>query len=164
MLREAGGTRAFRYYRVLLIVIESGMIYSVALICEITLYFLSSNAFYIVYDPIAQLTVCLLSILMQMCVLTAPLQAITPTMILILAGLELTSNDVHSRLTKVSRPTIRAPDSSDGTKTKTMDRMEFASRSLFSDKSQIQTSEYTSTLDSDNQIDQKGKSMLIPNV
>lgn len=41
-----------------LIIIESGMIYSVALICEITLYFLNSNAFYIIYDPIAQLTVC----------------------------------------------------------------------------------------------------------
>lgn len=53
----AGGTKNFRYWRVLLIIIESGMIYSVALICEITLYFLDSNAFYIVYDPIAQLTV-----------------------------------------------------------------------------------------------------------
>ena len=58
MFRQAGGTMAnFRYWKVLLIIIESGMIYSVALICEITLYFLSSNAFYIVYDPIAQLTV-----------------------------------------------------------------------------------------------------------
>lgn len=33
------------------------MIYSFALIVEITLYFIGSNAFYIVYDPIAQLTV-----------------------------------------------------------------------------------------------------------
>lgn len=57
MLRLAGGTSNFRYWRVLLIVVESGMVYSVALICEITLYFLNSNAFYIVYDPIAQLTV-----------------------------------------------------------------------------------------------------------
>ena len=58
MFRQDGGTMAnFRYWKVLLIIIESGMIYSVALICEITLYFLSSNAFYIVYDPIAQLTV-----------------------------------------------------------------------------------------------------------
>ena len=85
-------------------------------------------------------------------------------MILILAGLELTSNDVHSRLTKVSRPTIRAPDSSDGSKTKTMDRMEFASRSMFTDKSQIQTSEYTTTLDGDSPTDQKSKSMLTLNV
>ena len=53
----SGGSKNFRYWRVLVIIIESGMIYSVALICEITLYFLGSNAFYIVYDPIAQLTV-----------------------------------------------------------------------------------------------------------
>lgn len=33
------------------------MIYSFALIVEITLYLIGSNAFYIVYDPIAQLTV-----------------------------------------------------------------------------------------------------------
>ncbi|KAI0074050.1 hypothetical protein K474DRAFT_1568913, partial [Panus rudis PR-1116 ss-1] len=78
LLRDFGGKKNFRYYRVLMIVIESGMIYSVALICEITLYFLTSNAFYIVYDPIAQLT------------------AIAPTMILVMAGLELTTNDVHS--------------------------------------------------------------------
>ena len=51
----------FRYWRILLIIIESGMVYSVALICEITLYFLDSNSFYIVYDPIAQLTVCEIS-------------------------------------------------------------------------------------------------------
>jgi hypothetical protein len=58
MLRLHDGKRAhFRYWRVLLIIIESGMVYSVALVCEITLYFLNSNAFYIVYDPIAQLTV-----------------------------------------------------------------------------------------------------------
>jgi hypothetical protein len=58
MFRESGGSANFRYWRVLVIIIESGMIYSVALICEITLYFLGSNAFYIIYDPIAQLTVC----------------------------------------------------------------------------------------------------------
>lgn len=76
MLNFSGGTKNFRYWRILcvklihvfvhpnltpmasLIIIESGMIYSVALICEITLYFLNSNAFYIIYDPIAQLTVC----------------------------------------------------------------------------------------------------------
>ena len=38
-------------------IIESAMIYSAALVIEITLYFIGSNAFYIVYDPIAQLTV-----------------------------------------------------------------------------------------------------------
>ncbi|KAI0691916.1 hypothetical protein BC835DRAFT_1430458 [Cytidiella melzeri] len=43
MLRVAGVNRqAFRCWRVLLIIIESGMIYSVALICKITLYFLHS--------------------------------------------------------------------------------------------------------------------------
>ena len=57
MLRDYGGKHSFPYFKVLLVVIESGMIYSIALICEITLYFLNSNAFYIVYDPIAQLTV-----------------------------------------------------------------------------------------------------------
>ena len=57
MLRLGGGAANFRYWRILLIVIESGMIYSIALVIEITLYFIGSNAFYIVYDPIAQLTV-----------------------------------------------------------------------------------------------------------
>ena len=57
MFRLGGGSASFRYWRVLVIIIESGMVYSVALVCEITLYFLNSNAFYIVYDPIAQLTV-----------------------------------------------------------------------------------------------------------
>lgn len=59
MFRLGGGSTSFRYWRVLVIIIESGMVYSIALICEITLYFLNSNAFYIVYDPIAQLTVSL---------------------------------------------------------------------------------------------------------
>jgi hypothetical protein len=48
---------SFAYYRVLALVVESGAIYSSALIIEITLYFLNTNAFYIIYDPIAQLTV-----------------------------------------------------------------------------------------------------------
>lgn len=38
-------------------VIESGLIYSSVLVIEIVLYVLGDNAFYIVYDPIAQLTV-----------------------------------------------------------------------------------------------------------
>lgn len=59
MLRIGGGTANFRYWKILLIVIESGMIYSIALVFEITLYFMGHNAFYIVYDPIAQLTVSL---------------------------------------------------------------------------------------------------------
>ena len=44
-------------FMVLVLIIESAMIYSAALVIEITLYFIGSNAFYIVYDPIAQLTV-----------------------------------------------------------------------------------------------------------
>lgn len=40
-------------------IIESGMIYSSVLAIEIVLYVLGDNAFYIVYDPIAQLTVSL---------------------------------------------------------------------------------------------------------
>jgi len=91
LLRESGGATNFRYWRVLLVVIESGMIYSVALICEITLYFLNSNAFYIIYDPIAQLT------------------AITPTMILVLAGLELTTSDITRRNnTTISKPVFNS--------------------------------------------------------
>lgn len=63
IMRESGGvvTSHFRYTKVLLLVIESAMIYSAALLVEITLYFIGSNAFYIVYDPIAQLTVCPIS-------------------------------------------------------------------------------------------------------
>ncbi|KAI8976423.1 hypothetical protein BD414DRAFT_531010 [Trametes punicea] len=78
LLRVEGGSRTFRFWRVLVIIIESGMIYSVALVCEITLYFLRSNAFYIVYDPIAQLT------------------AIAPTLIIVLTALQLTSSDVRA--------------------------------------------------------------------
>ncbi len=58
MNREIGGSIGpFRYTKALVLVIESAMIYSAALVIEITLYFIGSNAFYIVYDPIAQLTV-----------------------------------------------------------------------------------------------------------
>ncbi|OBZ71515.1 hypothetical protein A0H81_08691 [Grifola frondosa] len=105
----------FRYWRILLIIIESGMIYSVALICEITLYFLASNAFYIVYDPIAQLT------------------AITPTMILVLAGLNLTSNDVHSRMTRtqLTKPKFTpGTETTDGVQTIPLDTMQFANSSF----------------------------------
>lgn len=50
-------TSSIKYRRVLALVVESGAIYSSALLIEITLYFLNTNAFYIIYDPIAQLTV-----------------------------------------------------------------------------------------------------------
>ncbi|TCD70178.1 hypothetical protein EIP91_004648 [Steccherinum ochraceum] len=72
---------ALQYSKAFIVVVESGMICALALGCEITLFFMSSNAFYLVYNPIAQLT------------------AIVPTTIIILAGLELTSNDLHARLT-----------------------------------------------------------------
>jgi len=68
----------FKYRRILTLVIESGAIYSSALIIEIALYFLNNNAFYIIYDPIAQLT------------------AITPTMIIVMTSLGLTSRDLNS--------------------------------------------------------------------
>ena len=49
--------RSFRYLKVFMLIIESAMIYSAAILIEIVLYFTNSNAFYIIYDPIAQLTV-----------------------------------------------------------------------------------------------------------
>ncbi|KAF5393478.1 hypothetical protein D9757_000494 [Collybiopsis confluens] len=78
--RQIGGFRGshFLYRRVLTMVIESGAIYSSAIIIEITLYFLGNNAFYIIYDPIAQLT------------------AIVPTMIIVMTSLGLTSDDLYS--------------------------------------------------------------------
>ena len=53
----SGVTRNLGVAKILVLVIESGMIYSAALIVEIACYFAGSNAFYILYDPIAQLTV-----------------------------------------------------------------------------------------------------------
>ena len=41
----------FCYTNVLVLVNESAVIYSAALLVEITLYFTGNNAFYIVYDP-----------------------------------------------------------------------------------------------------------------
>jgi len=57
MKESLGRPHTLRYRKVFTLVIESGAIYSSALVIEITLYFLKTNAFYIVYDPIAQLTV-----------------------------------------------------------------------------------------------------------
>jgi len=53
----SGVSRSLGTAKILVLVIESGMIYSAALIIEIACYFAGSNAFYILYDPIAQLTV-----------------------------------------------------------------------------------------------------------
>ena len=57
-------------------------------------------------------------------------QAITPTMILVLAGLHLTSNDVHSRLTRsqqVKGPMRPGLGHMDTTRTIPLDTMQFAS-------------------------------------
>ena len=100
----------FRYTKVLVLVIESAMIYSAALLVEITLYFIGSNAFYIVYDPIAQLTVSPLPPILQVKPFffsestesrRAPLadiddQGIVPTMIIVMSALGLTSADFES--------------------------------------------------------------------
>lgn len=53
----SGVSRNLGTAKILVLIIESGMIYSAALIIEISCYFAGSNAFYILYDPIAQLTV-----------------------------------------------------------------------------------------------------------
>jgi hypothetical protein len=54
---KKGSLHTSRYWKIIRLIIESGAIYSAALVFEITFYVLHSNAFYIVYDPIAQLTV-----------------------------------------------------------------------------------------------------------
>ncbi|KIY53707.1 hypothetical protein FISHEDRAFT_26027, partial [Fistulina hepatica ATCC 64428] len=69
---------SFRSRRILALVVESAMVYSAALAIEITLYFVGSNAFYIVYDPIGQLT------------------AIVPTSIIVITSLGMTANDLQS--------------------------------------------------------------------
>ena len=56
-LRDALAGAPFRYFKSFMLIIESAMIYSAAILIEIVLYFTNSNAFYIIYDPIAQLTV-----------------------------------------------------------------------------------------------------------
>jgi len=114
MLRLSGGPANFRYWRILVIVVESGMIYSVALICEVTLYFLGLNSFYIVYDPIGQLT------------------GIVPTMIIVLAGLQMTTIDVQSRMTRsqLSKPQFRPGNmttTTDEAPTIPLDTIQFAS-------------------------------------
>ncbi|KAI0779718.1 hypothetical protein C8Q74DRAFT_710801 [Fomes fomentarius] len=83
--KDSGVSSAFRYTKVLVLIIESAMIYSMALVIEITLYFIGSNAFYIVYDPIAQLT------------------GIVPTMIIVMSVLGLTSGDLESHAAATRR-------------------------------------------------------------
>jgi hypothetical protein len=43
--------------KVLALVVESGSVYSSALLVQIILYFMNSNGFFIAYDPITQLMV-----------------------------------------------------------------------------------------------------------
>jgi hypothetical protein len=80
-------------------------------------YFLGSNAFYIIYDPIAQLTVslpifCIFRVLMLA-------QSIIPTMILLLVGLKMTTNDIQSRSNKATTVTLTRPSFRPGTVTGT---------------------------------------------
>ena len=80
------------------------MIYSSALIIEIAHYFAGSNAFYILYDPIAQLTV---SSVRQFPPVLSSIrfdQSIVPTMILLLVGFRQTSNDIKTRATATTKP------------------------------------------------------------
>ncbi|TBU26036.1 hypothetical protein BD311DRAFT_779859 [Dichomitus squalens] len=84
----ASGVYRYRFARAFLLIIESAMIYSTAVLIEIVLYFSGNNAFYIVYDPIAQLT------------------GMVPTTIIIVAALGLTySEDSAASTTRAS--TIR---------------------------------------------------------
>ena len=131
MFRLGGGSATFRYWRVLVIIIESGMVYSIALVCEITLYFLNSNAFYIVYDPIAQLTVSFKLLKpffarSRRTYTNAIRQAITPTLIIILAALQLTSSDVHSRLTRSKNANVFKARHTDGSTTMPLESIHFA--------------------------------------
>lgn len=87
-----------------MLIIESAMIYSAALLLEIILYFSNSNAFYIVYDPIAQLTVRSIPSPKPrkhadytICTArTARTQSIVPITIIIIATLGLTVEEVTS--------------------------------------------------------------------
>jgi len=76
------------YRRVFNMVIESGMIYSAVLVIGLGLYLTGSNAFYVVYEQFGQLT------------------SIIPTTILLLVALKLTSNDIHSGMSKATASTL----------------------------------------------------------
>jgi hypothetical protein len=71
------------------------------LIIEISCYFSGSNSFYIVYDPIAQLTVSFpdpLSFTLRPSHFGSK-KSIVPTMILLLVAFKQTSSDIKSRAT-----------------------------------------------------------------
>jgi hypothetical protein len=95
----SGVSRNLGTAQVLVLVIESGMIYSAALIIEISCYFSGSNAFYIVYDPIAQLTV---GRRYPFSSVSHPshfgfAKSIVPTKILLLVAFKQTSSDIKTR-------------------------------------------------------------------
>ncbi|KAL0571795.1 hypothetical protein V5O48_010169 [Marasmius crinis-equi] len=96
---SAHARSATRYRRVLLLIIESGAIYSSAVLIEIILYFAPNNGFYIVYDPIAQLV------------------SIVPTMIIILTTLGMTSNDLTNQIQQTTRG-LPAPGGGGGPRTR----------------------------------------------
>jgi hypothetical protein len=100
----SGVTRNLGVTKILVLVIESGMIYSAALIVEIACYFAGSNAFYILYDPIAQLTVSSVRLFSSCSSLSFRCdQSIVPTMILLLVGFGQTSNDIKTRATATTK-------------------------------------------------------------
>ncbi|KAI0692988.1 hypothetical protein C8T65DRAFT_70545 [Cerioporus squamosus] len=107
---------SFRYMQVFMLIIESAMIYSAAVLIEIVLYFSNSNAFYIVYDPIAQLT------------------GIVPTMIIIISALGFTVEDLGtSRATSTERASGRGELSTIHFKT------------MYSSRGGVSTTGYTDT-------------------
>jgi len=100
----SGVSRNLGTAKVLVLVIESGMIYSAALIIEIACYFAGSNAFYILYDPIAQLTVSPVHPFSSFSSLLFRFgKSIVPTMILLLVGFRQTSNDIKTRATATTK-------------------------------------------------------------
>jgi len=131
----SGVTRNLGVAKILVLVIESGMIYSAALIIEIACYFAGSNAFYILYDPIAQLTVRSVHPFPSCSSLSFWYdQSIVPTMILLLVGFRQTSNDIQTRATVITKhhggtstlPTVNFRTNPDLTTTADMRTAQFA--------------------------------------
>ncbi|OSX62671.1 hypothetical protein POSPLADRAFT_1122355, partial [Postia placenta MAD-698-R-SB12] len=78
LLQLSQGLTTFRTWKILLIIVESGMIYSISVTLMLSLYYLGSNSFYIIYDPIDQLG------------------TMIPMAIIILAALGFTTNNIES--------------------------------------------------------------------
>lgn len=74
--KSLGGAHGQKYSQALVIIIESGAIYSVCLFILLILYVTKANAQYIVYDSLAQI------------------MGIVPTLIIVRVGLGLTKGDV----------------------------------------------------------------------